>query len=372
MQLIHLNRPVPGEPPADIARTYVFLANLAAQEASGDPAASVSIDSVLTRLGGSAESDAVLLALVDDELTPVVAALGPWGLPMVPSTVRPGDEDRALEVAGLCHIAIPLLEDLDTLDVDVVFDAAYLPLPGERIGADALDVERRLLDAAGDIARSLGRRSIHYWVDRHENLPEGYDPAVEVHQVRIDIPAATPLIDAYPPRIDVSTAIVDNYGGDTSAAHSIAELLTRASADAYLGALPAEPICWTPQRLVDAAARLGDRCQEQFLATVIDDGQAVAACEFTYQRPDPANPTVAELGVVAVARTHRGRGLARHVLAAGIAELRRRHPSIVALYGSYAAGDAASVALLAPYRPRLLATCLGLVGTVAPVEPRVN
>ena len=67
-QIAQFDRPVASEEPSDDLRNFVFMANLAAQEATGDAAASVSVERVFSRLKGSSESDSIMLALVDEEL----------------------------------------------------------------------------------------------------------------------------------------------------------------------------------------------------------------------------------------------------------------------------------------------------------------
>ena len=120
---------------SDDLRGFVFLANLAAQEASGDPAASVSVERVHTRLQGSAESDSLLLALVEDNQIDPEAPRSELGLPLLPSSV-PTDlvgEPPVHEILGFTHLALPLREERDVIEFEIVLDAEYLPLPGEAL-----------------------------------------------------------------------------------------------------------------------------------------------------------------------------------------------------------------------------------------------
>lgn len=335
MQLVQIDRPVPGRESADVVRTFCFTQNLAAQEASGDRLASVSVERVLTRLEGSTESDALLLALVDESLTPVLAPVGDLGLPVLPAS----DDERDLEVAAFAYLSIPLLEERRVVEVEIVLDAAHLPLPGEELDADAVEIRAELMHGVEGLCRALGRDIIQLWSD--SGAPEHYSPAVTVDQYALRV--ATPLLrvpDAFSIRIARNYAPVDG----------LSTLLSTASADADHGHLHTEPVEWTEQRLREAAARLTARGETQLVVLLVDgSGTARALCEFTAH--SGADPAVAELGVVAVDRGFRGRGLGHAVLAAGLANL---PPEVRTIYASAAAGDTATARLLAPYTPELL------------------
>ena len=113
MHLVHIARPPrpahsptahaqPSEP-ADCIRSFVFWANLAAQEASGDAAASTSPGRVVQRLQGSSESQTHLFAVVDGDST--LGEVSELGVTLIPS-VEPSQE---LDYLGFIHISLPLL-----------------------------------------------------------------------------------------------------------------------------------------------------------------------------------------------------------------------------------------------------------------------
>lgn len=316
-------------------RTFCFTQNLAAQEASGDRLASVSVERVLTRLQGSTESDALLLALVDDSLTPVLAPVGDLGVPVLPAT----DDERDLEVAAFAYLSIPLLEELRVVEAELVLDAGYLPLPGEELDADAVAVRAELMRGVEEVCRALGRDVLQLWSD--QGAPEHYGPAVTVHQYALRVASPSSRVPH-----GFSVRVAGNY----APVDGLSTLLSTASADADHGSLHTEPVRWTGDRLREAAGRLAARGEQQLMILLVDgSGTARALCEFTAHVG--ADPTVAELGVVAVDRDFRGRGLGHAVLAAGLANL---WPEVRTVYASAAASDTATARLLAPYSPELL------------------
>lgn len=350
MQLVHIDRPVRGQEATDIVRNFVFMTNLEAQEASGDINASVTVDQVLTRLQGSRESDVALLALVDDQVTPVLAPAGPLGLPLLPATGLRGSD---VEVLGYLHLALPLLEDTDLAELDITLDAAYLPLPGEAMGAQAQQLRDRLLASGTDIARKYFARSrFVVWTDDSEPAPPSdFVQAVTVEQSAMAVPTGIELDD--------DAVIVDAYGAGTPFATEVAELLTQASEDTDHGYLPLTTQNWTPQRLSEAAARLSDRRDEQFMSLVLLGGEVVALSEITL-RDDPQT-TVAELGMTVTRRGFRSEGFGRQALKAAVSELAWRHPRVTTMYGSAASTDAAAWAMYRPFQPAIIDRATGWV-----------
>lgn len=343
MQLIHIVRPVAplaGAQPADVLRSFVFNHNLAAQESTGDRLASVSVERVLTRLVGSSESQAALLALVDTMLTPVLGPVGPLGLPEIAST----DDERDLEIAAFAYLSLPLKEERRVAEVELVMDVAYLPLPGHPLGPDARAVRDELLAGVEKVCRALGRDVVQLWIEA--DGPEGYFCAVRVDQYVLGSPIAdTGLFLGY------SCRVAHNY----EPLSGVATLLSHASADADHGALFTEPVEWNAARMREAGDRLRDRGERQLLVLLVDEsGTATALCEFTSHLG--ADSTVAELGVISVTRDQRGKGLGHAVLAAGFTHLAQEWPQVKSVYVSVASSDVASAALLSRYRPRHLSS----------------
>lgn len=357
MQLVHLARPVPGQGPADVIRTFVFLSNLAAQEATGDRFASVTADRVLTRLVGSEESEVILFALIDTELTPVIAPSGELGLPVIASSADP-DRDRDYEVAGFAYVTVPLLEERRVLEVELILDVTHrpLPLPGvpqEPMTPEAASVRTALLAGVENYARRLSRDVLILWGERHSAAPPGFTRAVDVEHWVFELPA----VEAETPE-GWRVAVVENYRLDGAVADEVARLLTVASTDAEHGRLYAEPTRWDAERLRRASARQRARGERNLLVTLTDpQGRVVALSEFSAHAS--GDPSVAEVGVIVVDRRSRSRGLGHAVFSAGLRAVHLAWPDVTRLYASAAAQDSASAALLAPFAPEFIGGAVG-------------
>ena len=123
MHLVHIARPprphasaadARSKEPADCIRSFVFWANLAAQEASGDAAASTSPGRVVQRLQGSSESQTYLFAVVDGDST--LGEVSELGLPLIPAV----DPSPELDYLGFIHISLPLLEEREAAEIECV------------------------------------------------------------------------------------------------------------------------------------------------------------------------------------------------------------------------------------------------------------
>lgn len=352
MRLLEISRPQPGRAPSDVVRTFVFMANLEAQEASRDAAASVTAEQVLTRLKGSAESDVALFALVDDTVTPILAPTGELGYGLLAAT----GSDTDVEVAGFLLISLPLLEDTDLAELDVTLDAQYLLLPGEKMDDQARAIRDELLSHGRKIAAThFDRRRFVVFTDVSEPAPPApFRPAVTLTTTAMAVPENDVPVAA-------DAVFLQGFGARSEYAPQIAELLSQASADIDNGELDLAPQSWDTQRLEEAAARLRDRGDRQLLTLLVQGGEVLALSEITL-RADPTTQ-VAELGMTTTKRARRGRGLARRALTQAIARLRREYPRVETMYTSAAGTDDASQALYAPYRPRTIDVARGWVAT---------
>ena len=77
MQIIRIADPVAGEEPGDQVRSFVFMSNLAAQEASGDRDVSVSVERIITDLAGSPELASILFVATRDQPVELTATVPP-------------------------------------------------------------------------------------------------------------------------------------------------------------------------------------------------------------------------------------------------------------------------------------------------------
>ena len=286
MRFIPLDRPVPGTEPADDVRNLVFLANLAAQETTGDTASSTSVERVHHRLRGSAEYDTVARAL---------------------------ELDPAEDPAGYLLLSTPLLEDVHVVEAEVILDAAYLPLPGEPLSPEAREVLGLLYGEAESFAARSGRSVVQTWL-LHPAGEEpgsgewsdllrgrGYEPGLSELQgvVSVEVPAPE-----WEP--GVSVEVVRDLAFPAPLVDGVLALYRQASVDVPTGGMDADPVDWTPGRLAAAARRVHDTGREMISVVLSDRLGVIGICEVT--RFPGSEPDVAEQGVTVVAPRARGHG----------------------------------------------------------------
>src|SRR5699024_10895540 len=95
-----------------------------------------------------------IFALVEG--TQPLGEVSPLGVPYIPSTGECPDYDYA----GFIHISVPLLEEKDTADLDLVLDVNFLPLPGQPLDDDAQHVADTLVNHGLDWEQKTARRSL--------------------------------------------------------------------------------------------------------------------------------------------------------------------------------------------------------------------
>lgn len=349
MHLVQIARPpqVAEAEPADCIRSFVFWANLAAQEASGDAAASTSPSRVVHRLQGSGESQTYLFAVVDGPAT-----LGPvseLGLPQIPATA-PSPE---LDYVGFIHISLPLLEERNAAEIECVL--CDLPLPGEPLDAEGQKVATWMGDTALKITQQLGRSVAHVGLLHPPETSPEYDAMAEVYQslgftrrhserqLAIDIPEH-PAAALFP--TGLSAAVWQDYAIPEAHIDDVMRLLTVASADADTGTLSTEHIVWSRQRLEEAHQRLRSRRGHTLLVALIDDTAGIVALT-ELARHEAADPEVCEWTLTVTDRDHRRQGLAQLAKLTALREVNQAWPQVRRCYCSVAVGDAAMNALYA-------------------------
>lgn len=332
---------VPGRgEPADCVRSFVFDANLYAQEASGDPAASSAPSRVVQRLQGSNESQTYLFGLT----SPTPLEVGALGLPTI-SAVEPSPE---LDFDGFIHISLPLLEETQNAEIECVLAAGLLPMPGEELSAEARGVTEQLVDAALDLAHRLGRSVAQVGMLYPADADYSYDPFSgpyiargfaqkhAEHQMFVEFPdtPARPF-----PVASRKFHVFADYDIPAEYLDDILELLTVASTDAVYGDLSTEPIYWTAQRLEEAHRRLRARRSHTLLVAVEEAGRIVALTELS--RHADADPEVCEWTLTVTARDRRRRGLATAAKLHALHEVARWWPDARRAYCSVADEDPA-------------------------------
>jgi len=299
---IQLQRPVPGTEPAVVLRELAFMANLAAQETTGDTATSLSVERLAHRLRGSAVYDSVALARVD---APMNSPLSSLGYPVV--------TDPDSEVAGFLLLGMPLTEDRDVLDVEVILDAGHLPLPGAAFDPEGRAIIDELLAEADTIGARLGRTTLQTWLlhpaDEEPGTGEfaavlrsaGYRlglTEIQGHLPVIPRPVDHPWEISVIVDLDVPDHLTDDVIG----------LYQLGSDDMPRGGLQESDITWTRQRLTDAAARLRDTGRRSLIVLAHDDSGPVGLTEVRMHQG--SDETVLEQDLTVVATPARGRGVA--------------------------------------------------------------
>lgn len=301
MQLVRLDRPVPGAEPADDVVNLVFLANLAAQETTGDTASSTSVERVQHRLRGSTEYDTHAFALVAP------------------------DEDPA----GYLLLSTPLLEDLQVADAEIILDAAHLPLPGTAFEPEGRAVLGQLYDAAETQAARLGRSLVQTWLLHGADEAPGTGDWADLLRARgyelglAEIQGVVEIGGEPTWPADVRVDIVRDLRFPSGLVKGVLALYHRASVDVPHGGLHADPVDWTTARLAAAAERVRTTRREVVSVVLSDATGPVGISEIT--RFPGSEPGIAEQGITMIAPSARGHGygleLKKAALQAAAAEL---------------------------------------------------
>ena len=345
--------------PSDEIRDFVLAANVAAQDATQDPAASTAPERVVSQLAGSAESATYLFALCENaplgevsELSyPLISSTEPPQQSGIRGHAWPGGEPN---FAGFIHLTLPLLEDTTIAEIECVLDLDLLPLPGERASKKATAVAKCLLAYAEDIAIQFGRTraqiTLHYpatpppradpfyfaithaGYQQHLGHVQAFIPVEKQEQKPVTATRNSRGLSSTGLNYEIVTwldfAITEKYSSQ------IRELLTTASVDVPSGGLELEPIHWTPSRMAQAAKRLRARGGTTLLVGIVDKhtGKICALTEIA--RHYGSDPSVAEWTLTVTARENRNQGLAKLVKRHALAAARAHWPSVQRIYGS--------------------------------------
>ncbi|QGU07625.1 hypothetical protein COCCU_08505 [Corynebacterium occultum] len=342
-------RPVRGQEPSDVVRSFVFMANLAAQEITGETGSSVSAARVVQRLAGSTESDSLMVVMA--ESGPGMWEIDPdTGHSLLPSTLTEGfaDVSEDYEYLGFLHLSIPLREDLAMVELECVLDAEFQPVPGERLTAEGSQVYQSLLAEGESLARTLGRKVIQLW----QTHPVTEDPGAEsfAEQLRaagflpdlvevqgvielFEVSRQSPILPA-----DVGVDYFDSHLIPDSHLEGVLGLLYQASLDIPHGQLYLEPQRWTRERLAEAEARRLNTGLEVAYVVLSDAAGPVALSEL--HRHPASEPGTLEQGITVVSPRRRGQGLGRMVKHLALIQAMERWPWAERVYSSGGAQNA--------------------------------
>ena len=327
-------------PASDAVLNYTFAANLLSQEATGDMAASITVERTLDTLYGAADYRTVLIAA--SRTAPALAEIDALGFPRIPATA--GAHEFFGDWAGFISIGIPRTEDTDIVELDLVLSDEFLALPGEELEPEAVEVARFLLDTALEIARYYRRPIAHIGtVTSQPEIPSFFEPVLRSagftpahNEVHLRMPVADLGTDAQI-GADFHVHCWPDYDIDPWYLDDVLELLTIAGADAAYGELQVNPKHWTAPRLEVARRQMHARGAHTIIGAITAHGQVVALAEVG--RFDHAIPQVAEWTLVVCARPWRRQGLATAAAMAAVAELRQLWPEVDTLYAAVPAAD---------------------------------
>lgn len=366
-QFFQVARPDRGHEAAEVVRGFVFMANLAAQEVTGETGASVSVARALQRLAGSAESDSLLLVLAESVTdsdgydAPAVSGLG---YPLLSATLAPGQPDPAeeLEYLGYLHLSLPQLEDRQLVEFECVLDAAHLPVPGQELEPEGYDIYARLLAEAEQLAQQLDRSILQLWQTRPvepgpgeaaiDTLLEtrGYTRGLE------ELQGLLPLMEISRQPAPLPAGLTHTVWHDRDLPEPLIDgvlaLLRQASLDMPRGVLETEPQIWDRRRLAAAEARRRNTGLEVLLSILYDRQGPVALCEI--HRHPASEPGTLEQGVTVVLPRARRQGLGFAVKHHACVAAQRRWPRAERIYTSNAASHTAVRAINAALGMRLI------------------
>lgn len=334
--------PVVGEEPSDALRTLVFMANLAAQETTGSADASRGITELIDALATpSPTAHTHIFAVTTD---PWAGALGDsqFGYPQFSAT---GDEAEPPAVGWLI-VTQPLADNIHSLDISLVLDADFQPIPGTPPSDAARELVVDMLGISDDIARRFGRSVIHLW-DQHALgaaspfaatfRDAGYTCALA--QTEYVIPARLADLLARP---DIEVFANTDFPEDLLP--GVAELYTAASLDQPLGALDIRRAGWDTARLAESTAHFRALGTENYHAiATTDTGDVVGISEIWIH--EGFSPKVAIQGLTYVRSEHRHRGLGTALKSHAHNAALTAHPELARIYTSVADDNTAMIAL---------------------------
>ena len=344
MQIIQIADPVAGEEPGDQVRSFVFMSNLAAQEASGDPDMSVSVERIITDLAGSPELVSRLFVATHDDPVELGAT--------VPAD---GEEEPWVQAEGWVKINLPLVDDPDSAAIEIVLDAGHQPLPGEDLTPEATMLVDALLTHAETTAGAApwSRRILHT-AHMHPPAPTagcdhcavleraGYRRAHEEIQQVLDLgslPTGRGTLDSG----GFNIHRVTGTSFPESLIAGIVELQDIAATDVPHGNLTTDPARWSPRRLAQQSDRI-NRTGTQLVTVIITDMDGVVAFS-TISLPPGANPEAAEQGLTIVHPRARGQRLGHRVKLACLDLLHETHPRVRRVATSNAVDNQAMLAI---------------------------
>ncbi|MCZ9308485.1 hypothetical protein ACUY3K_09205 [Corynebacterium uberis] len=333
--------------PTTALEDFVFMANLQAQEATGDMAVSVTTGDVVTTLGEDSHVRVAAILQSNQGVAGTSTCPDPERLPAVYDSTGP-DPTADIECTGYIHLSAPVEEHDHALICEVVPDADFQPV------SDLLDADHAAritdfwctaLDALIAYGHRTGRTYLQVWRRRPPTTSShGADPAAcalrragfELHgqEDQWVIPGAAAPAPAPAETAHASvtrTGAVDlrcywDFDFPETVTSGILKLYEQADTDSPHGQLVQRPAPWTRQRLWRARTRLHRAGCTALTVVVLKEGTPVAISEVTLDFAALADAAggaiaVAEHTATVVDAACRGHGLGTACTAALAAAL---------------------------------------------------
>lgn len=371
-----------GEEVSDVVLSYVFSANLATQEVTGDIGAAMSVEAVVYGLQPSPQGACLMYALINAEPEladghDAGAQLGGLDVFEVPVL---GDE-RNFDYLGFVLVTVPNVNNPLLAEVAITLDAGIAPLPGQPLDTTARLVMEKLVRLGEEVARVHGRTIIQTGllsVDSERDpkaslLRElGYRLAYRAGVYAVDLDGALDKEQAYPLPEGCRLRYFTGAMPPADMVEDLCRLLDIADRDVPHGSLTNDPQPWTPQRLQAIAAR--EQRRGSFIMTAVVEGSddpastGSAGNDHAHRRliamsslshdPGASREMVAQ-DLTVVAPPWRGRGLATATKAGLWRRLREIDGGVRRVGTTLADDNSAIIAVNSHFGARLLAHEIG-------------
>ncbi|AKK06140.1 hypothetical protein CMUST_09115 [Corynebacterium mustelae] len=337
--------------PSEALLSFIFSANLAAQDVSGDTATSTSAGAVIESLKENPQSATVILAAVSDSPTLAGCAISPLKYPIISAyqgSTAPSLFDANL--LGFIEASVPLQAHTNGIDCDVILGAEIAPIPGQ-IG-DETETEHwlTLLNQTKELVKRVNRKVVRLWHSVPLNADEmnpRFTQAVTkagfslVHdETHGYIPVATKRGTAVPLLPEgYSFYCFSDLKPAPEMVPGILALFDAANTDIPVGAIEVSPQPWTNERLEQAQATLRRKANEKITMVLLKDRLPIGFSDVT--RLADSDPTVADQGHTLIDANYRGNGLGKLLKEAILITAANQWPELERVFTSTADSNAA-------------------------------
>ncbi|MCS4536354.1 GNAT family N-acetyltransferase [Corynebacterium sp. HS2168-gen11] len=342
--------------PSDALRSFVFSANLASQDITGDTADSTTTAAVFEVLKGSSAASNIVLAAANAKFEdfqnfkrsslgyPIIAAHEDSQFPKLPD----------VDIYGYLDITISHDSDTNGIDADALFHAEFAPLPGENLNKAEAKIYRMLLNELNNVVKHAHRDVIRLWqrttTPRSAELDTyarqiaaaGYTFSMEELHGMVRLSKFADLqLPVLPDGFTVQsfTGLVPPKAW----VPEMIDLLDQLSFDVPTGALAVDPQPWSLQRLVDADNIAQLRRNETFTVALLHNDRLIGYSGAS--RRHDALENIAEQGATIIERAYRGRGLGQLLKNYAVKEIQQHWPTVEKLYTSMSSENNAILAI---------------------------